>query len=42
MQLIGSDRYTLVMGLGKTGFACANYLASQGQRVVVADSREEP
>ncbi|MDP6189694.1 MAG: UDP-N-acetylmuramoyl-L-alanine--D-glutamate ligase, partial [Gammaproteobacteria bacterium] len=42
MQLIGSDRYTLVMGLGKTGLACANYLALQGQRVVVADSRKEP
>lgn len=42
MQLIGSDRYTLVMGLGKTGFACANYLALQGQRVIVSDSREEP
>ncbi|MDP6967977.1 MAG: UDP-N-acetylmuramoyl-L-alanine--D-glutamate ligase [Gammaproteobacteria bacterium] len=42
MQLIGSDRYTLVMGLGKTGFACANYLARQGQRVIVADSREAP
>ena len=42
MQLIGSDRYTLVMGLGKTGFACANYLAAQGQRVVVTDTREKP
>lgn len=42
MQLIGSDKYTLVIGLGKTGFACANYLAQQGQQVVVADSREMP
>jgi len=42
MQLIGSDKYTLVIGLGKTGFACANYLAQQGLQVVVADSRETP
>ena len=42
MQLIGSDKYTLVRGLGKTGFACANYLAQQGLQVVVADSREMP
>ena len=42
MKIIGSDRYTLVIGLGKTGFACANYLAHQGQRVVVADSRAAP
>jgi UDP-N-acetylmuramoylalanine--D-glutamate ligase len=42
MQLIGTDRYTLVIGLGKTGYACANYLAQQGVRVIVADSREAP
>lgn len=42
MQLIGTDRYTLVIGLGKTGYACANYLAQQGVRVIVADSREVP
>ena len=33
---------TVVVGLGKTGFACAQYLAAQGMNFAVTDSREEP
>ena len=42
MSLIVSDRYSLIIGLGKTGLACAQYLAHQGERFQVADSRECP
>jgi UDP-N-acetylmuramoylalanine--D-glutamate ligase len=42
MSLITSDRFSLIIGLGKTGFACAQYLAQQGQRFQVADSRQTP
>jgi|TARA_B110000879_G_scaffold199347_1_gene272129 UDP-N-acetylmuramoylalanine--D-glutamate ligase len=42
MSLIVSDRYSLIIGLGKTGLACAQYLAHQGERFQVADSREYP
>jgi len=42
MSLIVSDRYSLIIGLGKTGLACAQYLAHQGERFQVADSREDP
>ncbi len=33
---------TIVVGLGKTGLSCARYLAEQGDRVIVTDSRERP
>lgn len=33
---------TLVVGLGKSGLACARYLAVQGVAFVVTDSREQP
>ena len=33
---------TLVVGLGQTGLACARFLAQQGERFAVADSREIP
>ena len=33
---------TVVIGLGKTGFACARYLATQGVSFAVADNRDEP
>ena len=33
---------TVVIGLGKTGFACARYLAAQGVSFAVADNRDEP
>ena len=32
----------VVVGLGKTGFACAKYFASQGIEVAVTDNRENP
>ncbi len=34
--------YTLIAGLGKSGLACARYLAARGESIVVADSRAEP
>ncbi len=33
---------TLVVGLGQTGLACARFLAKQGERFAVADSRDIP
>ena len=33
---------TVVVGLGKTGFACARYLAAQGISFAVTDNRDEP
>ena len=42
MSLIVSDRFSLIIGLGKTGLACAQYLALQGERFQVADSRQHP
>lgn len=42
MGLIASDNFTIVIGLGKTGLACARYLARKGIRFAVVDSRETP
>ncbi|WP_415902921.1 UDP-N-acetylmuramoyl-L-alanine--D-glutamate ligase [Neptuniibacter sp. QD29_5] len=42
MSLIASDKLKVVIGLGKTGLACARYLASKNERFVVVDSRENP
>ena len=42
MNLIASDRRTLIVGLGKTGLSCVRYLQSQGREFAVADSRAEP
>lgn len=42
MSLIGSDKFTIIVGLGKTGISCARYLSSQGESFGVVDSREEP
>ena len=42
MSLIVSDRFSLIIGLGKTGLACAQYLSLQGERFQVADSRQQP
>lgn len=33
---------SIVVGLGLTGLSCARYLAAQGERIAVADSRSEP
>lgn len=42
MQVIGSDRFTLVIGLGKTGFSCARYLRDKGERFAMLDTRDNP
>jgi len=42
MSLIASDRVSLIIGLGKTGYACAQYLFQQGISFQVADSRQDP
>ncbi|MCH8499714.1 MAG: UDP-N-acetylmuramoyl-L-alanine--D-glutamate ligase [Marinobacter sp.] len=42
MNLIASDRRTLIVGLGNTGLSCVRYLQSQGREFAVADSRAEP
>jgi|TARA_B110000967_G_scaffold129243_1_gene132073 UDP-N-acetylmuramoylalanine--D-glutamate ligase len=42
VSLIVSDRFSLIIGLGKTGLACAQYFALQGERFQVADSRAQP
>ena len=41
-QLIGSDRQRIVVGLGKTGLACARWLYRSGSPFRVVDSRESP
>lgn len=35
-------RHVVVVGLGRTGFSCARFLAAHGERVVVTDSRSTP
>ena len=42
MNLIASDHFKIVIGLGKTGLACARFLASKGVAFAVADNRECP
>lgn len=42
MGLIASDKFIVVVGLGKTGLACARFLAKKGVRFAVVDSREKP
>jgi len=42
MGVIVSDRRTLIVGLGKTGLSCVRYLAAQGRKLAVADTRETP
>ena len=36
-----NDKKVLVVGLAKTGVACARFLASRGARVTVTDMRDE-
>ena len=33
---------TLIVGLGKTGVACARYLTARGERIAIIDSRPKP
>jgi UDP-N-acetylmuramoylalanine--D-glutamate ligase len=35
-------RHIVVVGLGRTGFSCARFLAARGERVAVTDSRAAP
>lgn len=39
---VAAGHTSIVVGLGKTGLACARYLASEGDRVIVTDTRERP
>ncbi|WP_210396740.1 UDP-N-acetylmuramoyl-L-alanine--D-glutamate ligase [Motiliproteus sediminis] len=41
-MLIGSDQFTLIVGLGKTGMSCARYLAASGARFGAVDTRIAP
>ena len=42
MALIGSDQFTIVVGLGATGLSCARYLQRSGRHFSVVDTREQP
>jgi UDP-N-acetylmuramoylalanine--D-glutamate ligase len=42
MTSSANKRYTIVVGLGKTGLSCARFLAAQGVHFVIADSRSTP
>ena len=42
MDLITTDKQYCVVGLGKTGYSAAQYLANKGHTVVVMDTRESP
>lgn len=42
MNLISSNKYTVVIGLGVTGLSVIRYLLAQGVRVIACDSRETP
>lgn len=42
MTLIGTDKFTIIIGLGKTGISCARYLSAKGEAFAVADTREAP
>ncbi|MET1080067.1 MAG: UDP-N-acetylmuramoyl-L-alanine--D-glutamate ligase [Pseudomonas sp.] len=42
MSLIASDHFRIVVGLGKSGLSLVRFLARQGVRFAVADTREQP
>ncbi|KXJ51429.1 MAG: UDP-N-acetylmuramoylalanine--D-glutamate ligase [Neptuniibacter sp. Phe_28] len=42
MGLIASDNFKIVIGLGRTGLACARFLAKKGISFAVVDSRANP
>ena len=37
-----AKKATIIVGLGKTGFACARFLARHGEAFMIVDSREQP
>ncbi|MEN9932949.1 MAG: hypothetical protein RIS17_1522, partial [Pseudomonadota bacterium] len=42
MSLIASDQFRIVVGLGKSGMSLVRYLARQGVRFAVVDTRANP
>ncbi len=42
MNLIASDQFRIVVGLGKSGLSLVRFLARQGLPFAVADTREQP
>jgi UDP-N-acetylmuramoylalanine--D-glutamate ligase len=42
MSLIASDHFRIVVGLGKSGMSLVRFLARQGMRFAVADTRANP
>lgn len=42
MSLIASDQFRIVVGLGKSGMSLVRFLAQQGVRFAVADTRASP
>ncbi|MBF7730349.1 UDP-N-acetylmuramoyl-L-alanine--D-glutamate ligase [Pseudomonas sp. N040] len=42
MSLIASDQFRIVVGLGKSGMSVVRFLAQQGVRFAVADTRANP
>lgn len=42
MSLIASDQFRIVVGLGKSGMSVVRFLARQGVRFAIADTREQP
>ena len=42
MSLIVSDRFRIVVGLGKSGMSLVRFLANRGVSFAVADTRENP
>ena len=42
LSLQSCDLDTLILGLGRTGLSCINHLAGAGQRLAVADTRQQP
>lgn len=42
MQMIASDKLKVVVGIGVTGLSVARYLADQGKRFVMVDTRTAP
>ncbi len=42
MKVLAADKKSLVVGLGKTGLSCVDFLTRRGHQVIVADSRQDP
>ena len=42
MTLIASDQFRIVVGLGKSGMSLVRFLAQQGVRFAVVDTRANP